>query len=514
MWKLSIADDQANTTVVNLTRDEYTVGRAEDSTVRLTERNISRRHARLYKNGEGWVIEDLESYNGCYVNGTRIGGGHRLEHGDLIQLGDYRLEVMDEAVAGVGQGKNATIPAVPKSQALLGQPDRLVMLVGPTPGLEFPLTEDTLTLGRGEECQISINHSSVSRVHAEIRPAGRGRYEILDKNSANGVRINGVELQRGLVDARDNVELGDVVLKFIPAGQIYKPGADESQQIDAISPAALERISPLPGLDSPAPSSGIPGALKVVLAVLGLGVLVVLGMLTLGGKSEPEDDGTTTQATVDPAAQALEEAKELLRKNDLEGAHKRVTEGIPESSNARQSADFREIEGKWADSLFDEAAAETDATKRREILDRIAKSTSVDSARRKRAANEIAKLDGDGVDVNELPSVPKPETSAGAPSSPASSGGLVRKNPFGDSTAKPQPTEKPAPTSGGNGSAIDDAASGDREKKTRAKAALLAKANAGSATKQDLRVLRALCRQLGDGGCVAKASAMLASAPE
>ncbi|MCB9588711.1 MAG: FHA domain-containing protein [Polyangiaceae bacterium] len=512
MWKLSIADDQANTTVVNLTRDEYTVGRAEDSTVRLTERNISRRHARLYKNGEGWVIEDLDSYNGCFVNGTRIGGAHRLEHGDLIQLGDYRLEVMDEAVAGVPQGKNATIPAVPKSQALLGQPDRLVMLVGPTPGLEFPLTEDTLTLGRGEECQISINHSSVSRVHAEIRPAGRGRYEILDKNSANGVRINGVELQRGLVDARDNVELGDVVLKFIPAGQIYKPGADESQQIDAISPAALERISPLPGLETPAPT-GIPAALKVVLAVVGLGVLVVLGMLTLGGKSDANDDSsTTTQATVDPAAQALEEAKELLKQNDLEGAHKRATEGIPESSNARQSPDFREIEAKWADSLFDKAAAETDPTKRREILDRIAKATSVDSTRRKRAVNEIAKLDGDGVDINELPAVPKPDTSAGAPSAPTSSGGLVRKNPFGESTAKPTPTEKPAATS--NGSAIDDAASGDREKKTRAKAALLAKANSGTATKQDLRVLRALCRQLGDGGCVAKASAMLASAPE
>ncbi len=511
MWKLSIADDQANTTVVNLTRDEYTVGRAEDSTVRLTERNISRRHARLYKNGEGWVIEDLDSYNGCFVNGTRIGGGHRLEHGDLIQLGDYRLEVMDEAVAGAGQGKNATIPAVPKSQALLGQPDRLVMLVGPTPGLEFPLTEDALTLGRGEECQISINHSSVSRVHAEIRPAGRGRYEILDKNSANGVRINGVELQRGLVDARDNVELGDVVLKFIPAGQIYKPGADESQQIDAISPAALERISPLPGLESPAPSAGIPAALKVVIAVVGLGVLVVLGMLTLGGKSEPkDDDSSTTQATVDPAAQALEEAKALLEKNDLEGAHKRATEGIPESSNARQSPDFREIEGRWADSLFDKAAAEADPAKRREILDRIAKATSVDSARRKRAANEIAKLDGDGVDVNELPSVPKPDTSSSAPSSPTSSGGLVRKNPFGDTTAKPAPTPKPT----SNGSAIDDAASGDRAKKTRAKDALLAKANSGSATKQELRVLRALCRQLGDGGCVAKASAMLASAPE
>lgn len=509
MWKLSIADDQANTTVVNLTRDEYTVGRAEDSTVRLTERNISRRHARLFQDGDGWAIEDLNSYNGCYVNGTRIGGANRLEHGDLVQLGDYRLEVMNEAAAGVPSGKNATIPSVPKAQSLQSQPDRLVMLVGPTPGVEFALRDDALTLGRGEECGISINHSSVSRVHAEIRPAGRGRYEIFDRDSANGVRINGVELQRGLVDARDNVELGDVVLKFIPAGQIYKPGADESQQIDAVSPALIDGIRPLGEPDSERPQ-GLSSGLKLVLALAGLGLLVVLGMLTMGGKQEAVDDGTTTQAAIDPAAKALEEAKALLASGDLEGAHKRAIEGVPETSNARQSSDFREIEARWADSLFEKAAAETDPTKRRGILDTIAKATSVDSARRKRAANEIAALDGDGVDVSDLPSVPKPDGSQVAPPPTASTGSLVRKNPFGDAPAQPKPTAEPKPS----GNAIDDAASGDRAKKTRAKDALLAKANAGGASAQELRVLRALCRQLGDQGCVAKASSLLASAPE
>ena len=44
MWKLSIEDDQANQTVVDLSRDEYTIGRDVVNTVRLTERNISRKH--------------------------------------------------------------------------------------------------------------------------------------------------------------------------------------------------------------------------------------------------------------------------------------------------------------------------------------------------------------------------------------------------------------------------------------------------------------------------------------
>ena len=109
MWKLSIEDDQANKTVVSLVRDEYSIGRGEENTVRLTERNISRRHAKLTRNGTGWIFDDLASYNGCFVNGVRVSEPQRLEHGDLVQVGDYRLELMDEQVAGAAYSK-ATAP--------------------------------------------------------------------------------------------------------------------------------------------------------------------------------------------------------------------------------------------------------------------------------------------------------------------------------------------------------------------------------------------------------------------
>ncbi|MBX3182185.1 MAG: FHA domain-containing protein [Polyangiaceae bacterium] len=517
MWKLSIADDQANTTVVNLTRDEYTVGRAEDSAVRLTERNISRRHARLRRQSSSWVIEDLESYNGCYVNGTRVGGVHPLEHGDLVQLGDYRLELLDESAVAVEGAPGATLPAMPRGIALLDQPDRLVMLVGPTPGAEFPLAQEPLMIGRGEECPISINHSSVSRAHAEIRPAAGGRYELLDKGSANGVRINGVELQQGLVDSRDLIELGDVVLKFIPAGQIYKPGADESQQIE-MAPASLDGFLAYPPSEQARPQ-GLPPVAKLALGVLGLGALVLLGMYTLGGPKAQETSPAAVTTATDPAAETLAAAKALLDQGDLEGAHRRVNEGIPESSNARQSDDFREIEAKWADSLFKQASETDDLDEKKKLLDRIAKATGVDSTRRKQASAELEKLSGDGVDVSELPQIPKVEASQAAAPASAPNDGLVRKNPFDapapKAAAEPKtaaapkaaPTPKAPPKN-----AIDDAASGDRAKKTAAKDALLAKANSGNASAQELRILRGLCRQLGDAGCAARAEALLASA--
>ena len=497
MWKLSIEDDQGNKTVVNLVRDEYSIGRAEENAVRLTERNISRQHGKLTREDSQWTLTDLRSYNGCFVNGVRVGEPHRLEHGDLVQLGDYRLEIVDTALgAGIGT-QAATVPAVAKSQALLGQPDRLVMLSSPAAGSEFPLLAERMIIGRGEECDVSINHTSVSRVHAEIHAVGDGRYEIIDRESANGVRVNGVELQRSLLDARDNIELGDIVLKFIPAGEIYRAEADDSQLLASLTDYN-GRLSPPPGVEAQA-RAGVPSGLKLIAALAGIGLVAALGVMIVGANRSTREPEVIVEPP-DGAARALAEAKALLDRGEIEAAHRKIIAEIPEDSNARQSREFRHIEARWADMLFEQAAAETDPAKKRALLDRIAKATSVDSVRRKRAASEIAALDAEGVDVTELPSAPeepmaKPIAGKVTPRAPAAQppkvqGGLIRDNPF-----------ERAGAAKSKASAQDDATSGDRAKLARAKTQLQQKVNSGGATEQDVRMLRALCRQLGDRSC-------------
>ena len=61
MYKLVISDDEGKNTVVPLVRDEITIGRKEGNTIRLTERNVARRHARLLKSNGRFVSEDLHS---------------------------------------------------------------------------------------------------------------------------------------------------------------------------------------------------------------------------------------------------------------------------------------------------------------------------------------------------------------------------------------------------------------------------------------------------------------------
>lgn len=401
MWKLSIEDDQGQQTVVNLVRDEYSIGRAEANTIRLTERNVSRHHALLHRQRDQWFLEDLQSYNGVFVNGVRIGGRQELAHGDLVQIGDYRIELTDEALATREQG-HRRMPTDPflRRDSLIGQPDRFVMLIGPTQGAEFPLDSERLIIGRGDECDLCINHASVSRVHAEVRKLGNGRYELVDKGSANGVRVNGADLERALLDTRDVIELGDVVLKFIPAGVIFRADAEDSKRYTLAGVGSTQTGDP-----SRLDPRALAAAAGVVLLALGLAVVFT---------RSPTADTTAERTETSPEQTVLGDAVRMADDGDVFGAHDRLRE-IPEASPLKDAPEHRRIEAEWADAMLQAALGETDTAKKRAILDEVAKTPTVDANRRGLAAKALGALSAPTVDVAELePAAPEQVTSATA----------------------------------------------------------------------------------------------------
>jgi ABC transport system ATP-binding/permease protein len=98
-FKLIIEDDEGRRSVVPVDLGNVSIGRLENNTIRLNERNVSRQHARLLKDNGSVFAEDLGSYNGVYVNGDRIKGRHELREGDLIKIGDFHLELRGEGLA-------------------------------------------------------------------------------------------------------------------------------------------------------------------------------------------------------------------------------------------------------------------------------------------------------------------------------------------------------------------------------------------------------------------------------
>jgi ABC transport system ATP-binding/permease protein len=332
MFKLVIQDDEGKTTVVPLIRDEITIGRKEGNTIRLTERNVSRRHARILRNNGEVQIEDLGSYNGIRVNNARIAERVSLRVSDQVQIGDYKLYLKAEGVEQVDDAQTRPIERVdnqptdvmsavgattatqpmsiptttPVPGTLIGNPNhtlvsisdtdpagrpiarggaavalaapagygKLVVLSSNFAGKEFELSRPQMIIGRTDENDIVVNHRSISRNHAKlVREPETGRYTISDLQSSNGVRVNGqdygkVELRRG-----DVVDLGHVRLRFV------EPGEDFVFARDAV-------ITDVPDANGKGRL-----VLAIVMAVIVIGAVVAVVTMMRGGKDKPEDGG-------------------------------------------------------------------------------------------------------------------------------------------------------------------------------------------------------------------------------
>ena len=68
-----------------------TIGRSRSSRIPITDQFISTSHARVFRKGHFWFVEDLGSLNGTYVNGRRISGEQQLHLRDEIRVGETVL---------------------------------------------------------------------------------------------------------------------------------------------------------------------------------------------------------------------------------------------------------------------------------------------------------------------------------------------------------------------------------------------------------------------------------------
>ena len=108
-------------------RDRLVIGRGEDTDLRLSwDGEVSRVHAFLDRVGEEWtLVDDGLSRNGSFVNGERIHGRRRLEHGDELRLGETSLTYLHPD----GRGTDSTITAAERAAALgLSDTQRRVLI--------------------------------------------------------------------------------------------------------------------------------------------------------------------------------------------------------------------------------------------------------------------------------------------------------------------------------------------------------------------------------------------------
>ncbi len=131
-----------------LVGDQLTIGRDSSNAVAINDSEVSRKNSRLSFQGGKYVIEDLGSTNGTFVNGKRLTGPIVLKPGDVVSLGEqivlmYDSINMDPGATMVAPRKSAYVEPTPvqaSAAAYASSPAPAAYTPPPTAGKKANMT--------------------------------------------------------------------------------------------------------------------------------------------------------------------------------------------------------------------------------------------------------------------------------------------------------------------------------------------------------------------------------------
>jgi ABC-type multidrug transport system ATPase subunit/pSer/pThr/pTyr-binding forkhead associated (FHA) protein len=176
--------------------DSAIIGRDENVDIRVNNAKISRHHLAIHFQDGNWVLNDLSSSNGTFLQGKRI-TTLKLEGKVEILLGGTNgatlmLEVIDGGASSQHRGVDA---------------------VSPTSIGRVSLGSRT-QIGRGESNDLRIDDLQLNLWHAEIVLNRQNLHELVDLDSANGTFVNGHRINRHVLQVGDLVEFGNSSLVY------------------------------------------------------------------------------------------------------------------------------------------------------------------------------------------------------------------------------------------------------------------------------------------------------------
>jgi ABC transport system ATP-binding/permease protein len=204
--------------------------------IALDAANVSRRHAEIRRQQDSFLIVDLGSFNGTFLNGRRINGAEALNNNDVIQLGPGgpNLRFRTSNTANLNRaGHGAGVATVSPSGTLQQQAPHRTIVAGPDTGslqhkalskdikpgepqifLQRPFDRPQLTIGRDESCEIRLDGLLISNRHARLSHTTAGVL-IEDLNSTNGTYINGQRISgRKVLAPGEVVQIGPFLLQI------------------------------------------------------------------------------------------------------------------------------------------------------------------------------------------------------------------------------------------------------------------------------------------------------------
>ncbi|MDY0170096.1 MAG: FHA domain-containing protein [Thermoguttaceae bacterium] len=163
----------------------WVIGGGADCDLVIDLPTVSARHCRLTQQGHRFLLEDLGSTNGTFVNGLRIASAVAVSHGDTVTLGK----------------------SVPM----------------PWPEVEQQPWQGVVRIGRATDNDVVLDDPRVSRSHARLESLPGGGAVLEDLGSTNGSFVNGRRIAgRVKVQAGDTIALGRYTFQLTPQGELQQ----------------------------------------------------------------------------------------------------------------------------------------------------------------------------------------------------------------------------------------------------------------------------------------------------
>jgi pSer/pThr/pTyr-binding forkhead associated (FHA) protein len=165
------------------------------------QKRVSRNHLSIKKENEGYVLRDLNSSNGTFINGTKIPANTaiRIKGNEKVTLSvDFALDIMDIF-------KNADPKDLDKTQILV-QPNQIVQFQQGNKKITFDAEKTSIgellaidstlfvKVGRNIDNDVVLSNASISRYHCKLRQLSPITFEIIDLDSTNGTFVDDKKL--------------------------------------------------------------------------------------------------------------------------------------------------------------------------------------------------------------------------------------------------------------------------------------------------------------------------------
>jgi pSer/pThr/pTyr-binding forkhead associated (FHA) protein len=191
-----------------------TIGRSSNNDIQIAEQHVSRQHAVVsYRDGI-FMINDLGSSNGTFVNDNQVTEPFPLFAGDEIKLFVPIIKFLAVDISEPLPDNSTIIKATNP-----GGQGSLIVTNGPQEGQTIPLLLNRITIGRATTTatwEVLLQDPSVSRPHARLEKKEVG-WILTDLGSSNGTKLNSKTVEANQsVNLRDGdtIELGGSVLLF------------------------------------------------------------------------------------------------------------------------------------------------------------------------------------------------------------------------------------------------------------------------------------------------------------